>query len=46
MGDVMLDDDQHDGRKGDDPKQGITEFGAGSQIGRPVPRIDKAYGNK
>ena len=28
----MLDDNQHDGRKGDDPEQGITEFGTGSQI--------------
>jgi hypothetical protein len=42
----MLDDDQHDGRKCDNPEQGITEFGAGSQIGSPVPRIDKTYGNK
>lgn len=42
----MLDNDQHDGREGDDPQEGVAELGARGEIRRPIPGIDKAYGDK
>ena len=42
----MLDNDQHDGREGDDPQEGVAELGACREIRRPVSGIDKAYGDE
>ena len=43
---VVLDDNQHDGGKSDHPQQRVAERGAGGEVGRPVARVDEAYGDE
>ena len=46
VGHVVLQYDEHHGRKRHDPEQGVAELRASGKIRRPVARIDEAYGDK
>ena len=43
VGDVVLEQDEHDGGKRHHPEQGVTEGGTGGHVGRPIARIDESH---